>query len=528
MSDASHAPLHVALVLPEVWALPGAARGAAHLARWIADDPRMVLVDIARVPVPRAKDAAARVVRFEAGLRPGPAPDPLPTPQRLPEGGTAEVVVDLTGRAAAAAAAEATPTFGTWRLSAFAPGAGLAAVAGRVAASHVTLISRSATGDALLAEARYSPKPTAGLNANFIAEKSVQLVERALSGLHGTRALPVPPEALGTEEGATGPLAPASSPLPAPPPSEQAPVAATGRYLAGLGPMLLRRVGQRVAARAGWQPGLFAMRLCAGGPLDFDPAQGVTLMPPKGAFWADPFLLSHAGEDFLFYEEFLEATQLGVLKVARLHGDRMEELGHTVTRPHHLSFPFVFEAEGEIWMIPEASRGGGIEVWRATGFPLTWSLEATAMEGLAPADSVLVQVDGTWWLFTHISRDSFRDYCSELHVFRVDGPCLRRIEPHPLNPVVIDSRTARAGGRIWAAGGRLLRASQDNSHGLYGWGLNVMEITRLDMGGYAERPVRHIAPGFAPGVIGCHHMDFAGHRVVIDVRYRFPGVARGG
>jgi hypothetical protein len=45
-----------------------------------------------------------------------------------------------------------------------------------------------------------------------------------------------------------------------------------------------------------------------------------------------------------------------------------------------------------------------------------------------------------------------------------------------------------------------------------------MEITRLDLEHYEERRVRHITPGFAPGVIGCHHFDAVDGWVVIDVR----------
>jgi hypothetical protein len=90
--------------------------------------------------------------------------------------------------------------------------------------------------------------------------------------------------------------------------------------------------------------------------------------------------------------------------------------------------------------------------------------------------------------------------------------------PHRLNPVVTDASVARGGGRIHRVGERVLRFSQDNSTGSYGGALNVMEITRLDLEHYEERRVRHITPGFAPGVIGCHHFDAVDGWVVIDVR----------
>ena len=86
----------------------------------------------------------------------------------------------------------------------------------------------------------------------------------------------------------------------------------------------------------------------------------------------------------------------------------------------------------------------------------------------------------------------------------------------------IDGTTARGGGRVFRQSGMLLRASQDNSHGVYGWGLNLMEITRLDRDGYAERRIRHVTPDLAPEVMGCHHFDAAGGQYVIDLRLHRP------
>ena len=74
-------------------------------------------------------------------------------------------------------------------------------------------------------------------------------------------------------------------------------------------------------------------------------------------------------------------------------------------------------------------------------------------------------------------------------------------------------------------GGKHYRPSQDNSHGLYGWGLNLMEIRNLSLDAYEEAVVRSIGPDFEPGIIGCHHLDIRSGRVVMDVRKRIGGFA---
>ncbi|RDC70984.1 hypothetical protein DLJ49_16960 [Rhodovulum sp. 12E13] len=499
----ARAPLRVALILPEGRAAAGVDAAGAWLARWLDADPRMALVEIRRAPpAPAPGGALGAVARLEARAVRLPQAAPLPAP-RL-EIGAAEVAVDLTGGGAAAWEGDL-PPHGVWRLTSHAPGAGLAeAMRGRPA-TEVALLRETAGGAQEIDRARYNTKFLAARNAAFAAEKSVQLAARRLAALHAGAGASAAPRA--------GPASP--------------PAASLAAYAPRLALALGRRLATKGGRRLGLAPGDFALRLCPGGALDFDPARGMTLVPPKGHYWADPFLFEHRGQTFLFWEDYFHALGRGTLQAGRLEGDRLTPLGAPLEAEHHLSYPFVFAAGGDIWLMPETIGAGRLEVWRATDFPLGWERAATAFEGRPPADAVLAQVGGDWWLFANFCEDGFGDYGSELHLFRVDGPRLREIEPHPLNPVVIDAATARGGGRVWQEGGRLYRASQDNTHDLYGWGLNVMEITRLDMAGYAERRVRHVRPGFRPGVIGCHHLDFAGGRVVIDVRYRFPRLARG-
>ncbi len=495
-------PLRVAIVLPDGAVRPGVARGSAWLARWLDADPRMTLAEIRRAPAaPSPGGVVGALARLEAHALKLAPPRVLPPP--VAGQGPPDVAIDFTGRGAAAWQGPC-PPLGVWRSSAHAPGAGLAeAMRGR-AATEVRLLAEGGGPVRAIDRARYNTKFFAARNAAFAAEKSVQLIARTLAAV----------QAGGVSAGADGSALPAQPPgtLPAPPVAAYAP-----RLALALG----RRVATRAGRRLGLGPGDFALRLCRGGPLSFDPARGRTLAPPRGHYWADPFLFRHDGALFLFWEDYVEALGRGVLQVGRLEGECLVPLGQPIEAAHHMSYPFVFAAGGEIWMMPETIGAGRLEIWRATAFPMRWELAATAFEGRPPADAVLARVTGQWWLFANFCDDGFGDYGSELHLFRVDGPALRRIEPHPLNPVVIDSGTARGGGRVWQEGGRLYRASQDNTHDLYGWGLNVMEITRLDAHGYAERRARHVAPGFRRGVIGCHHMDFDGDLVVIDARYRF-------
>ena len=505
--------LRVAIILPERPLAPGMAEAARRLEDWLSSDPRMILAELRYGPSARIGPGTlatlARIERSLFGPRLGAVDHQTgqvaAVPRSPPSGsGPLDVAVDLTGQRISGWTG-APPRHGVWRLTALDPGAGLAAALDGRTLTEIALVRDEPGGARTLATARLGRKLPALRHAAFLAEKSALLVIRALADLHTSGVVTPPPK-----ERALAPKPPL----------------ATARYAGRLALWAGRRAATGFGHRLGLNPGGFALRLCPGGPLDFDPGRGRTLPLPRGHFWADPFLFDHSGATYLFYEDFSHATNRGTIAVARLEGDRPIPLGTALEADYHLSFPYVFAARGAIWMMPETCRAGRLEVYRAVEFPLRWERVATAFEGAPPVDCVLADIDGAWWLFANRSGDSFGDYSSELHLFRVDGPLLHRIEPHPLNPVVFDSSTARGGGRVWRAGGRLYRASQDNSGDLYGGGLNVMEITRIDMEGYAERRVRHIAPDFQRGAIGCHHMDFAGGQVVIDVRYRFPHAVR--
>jgi hypothetical protein len=43
--------------------------------------------------------------------------------------------------------------------------------------------------------------------------------------------------------------------------------------------------------------------------------------------------------------------------------------------PHHLSYPFVFEQDGQIWMIPESGAARNVSLYRAVEFPHRWTRE---------------------------------------------------------------------------------------------------------------------------------------------------------
>jgi hypothetical protein len=78
------------------------------------------------------------------------------------------------------------------------------------------------------------------------------------------------------------------------------------------------------------------------------------LRPPADRFWADPFVV-HDGDSFwMLFEELVFANPVG--RIAAWQMGRQGPIGDPVVvleRPYHLSYPFVFQWEGQWYMLPE-------------------------------------------------------------------------------------------------------------------------------------------------------------------------------
>ncbi|MCJ8518622.1 hypothetical protein ABID21_001502 [Pseudorhizobium tarimense] len=399
--------------------------------------------------------------------------------------------------------------FGSWHLS-FLDAAtsdvdwfGYQEVMGGIPATEVRLAVRrdGVSGHETVAVAGFNTKFSAVRSGDFIKERAVTLVMRELRKIAETGIL----------------LTSEAPPLQAAQPPR---VEEWLSYAAGVARNLVGRGRRAVKARFGRGAPPWALFVGEGSPKSFDPRTAVLLKPENDELRADPFLLEHEGHIYLFYEAYTPREAKAHIAVGRLVGDQFEQLGMALAAEHHLSYPFVFRHAGGIFMVPETHEARRLEVWRCVEFPLRWELHATALEGQSSADSTLFAFDGRWWLFTNLSEfHAYEDHCSELHLFEVDGPDLKWMKPHRHNPVVIGSTEARNGGRPFEHDGRLYRPSQRNERGIYGYGLNLMEVEQLNLETYRERRVRTIKPDFAPGLLACHHMDATGGRYVIDAMF---------
>ena len=238
---------------------------------------------------------------------------------------------------------------------------------------------------------------------------------------------------------------------------------------------------------------------------------------PAGRFYADPFVVSRDGVDYCFVEDFDYRTQRGRISVLELGDTQARFLGSVLDEPFHLSFPFLFEHAGSLFMMPETSENRDIRVYRCVDFPLRWQLHGVLMSDVSAVDTMMFRHDGRWWLLTNLAPQSHDDQGAELLVFHGDDPLGPHWTPHAGNPIYIDPSRARNGGLL-AADGQLHRVGQRQGFRQYGAGATIFRIDEITPSRYRETRVASLEPGFRPGLLGTHHLHSNGRVTVFDYK----------
>lgn len=230
-------------------------------------------------------------------------------------------------------------------------------------------------------------------------------------------------------------------------------------------------------------------------------------------YFADPLLFTEKQLTHLFVEELPYVTGKGIISVMDLGPNGPGPARPVLEVGHHLSYPFVFRHEGEVWMIPESSSVGRIDLYRARRFPDDWVFEATLVDGVEASDTTFLEYGGRLWLFATVSGEGASSW-DALHIWSAKtlmGPW----QAHARNAVLVDSLGARPAGPFYWRGKELWRPAMDCTTG-YGRGLALCRVDQLDDEAYVQSLHKVLHPsGDWPG-IGLHTVHWDNGFEVVD------------
>jgi|TARA_B110000305_G_C19446097_1_gene644919 hypothetical protein len=242
---------------------------------------------------------------------------------------------------------------------------------------------------------------------------------------------------------------------------------------------------------------------------------------PKGRYLADPFVFYHNESNYIFVEDLFCKDDKGRISAIKIDGDKYEFLGVVLEEDFHLSFPFIFRDNDEIYMIPESCKNYDIRLYKCLEFPNKWKLEQVLMSNVSAADTMLIKQQDTWFMLTNICSAGYGDHNSELHIFYSEDLKSNLWKPITSgNPVIFDSLKARNGG-LFFHNETIYRVNQVHEKTNYGKSFNVNEVVKISKNEYVEKKISSIGANFKDKIISTHHYSANASLAAVDfARYQ--------
>ena len=239
-----------------------------------------------------------------------------------------------------------------------------------------------------------------------------------------------------------------------------------------------------------------------------------TISDPGHRFYADPFPVTWKGKTCVFVEDLDHRVGKGIISAVEFDGVGPKgEVFPVLEEPWHLSYPFLIEHDGDLWMIPESSQRGDVALYKCVRFPDKWERHSTLLSGFELADATITRNNGMNYLFG-AWRDGAGGYSDTLAIFYAKdllGPWL----PHASNPVIVDRTSARPAGNFVTIDGKLWRPVQDCTDG-YGAALGLAEVLELTPTTFRQIVRHSIRPGPLWSGRKLHTLNRCGRLEVID------------
>lgn len=232
----------------------------------------------------------------------------------------------------------------------------------------------------------------------------------------------------------------------------------------------------------------------------------------KRYWYADPFLFEKDGETFLFVEMFDNITEVGLIGVSRFADGKFTEPEPVLKENFHLSYPYVFEEDGKIYMMPETHEDNCIQLYEAVEFPYKWEKSRVILRSENVVDTVIYKDK---IITSKVTKPV--EMITHLEIY--DKQTGERFSAFPASE---DNQLNRGAGKIFTDSGRIIRPAQNCLDAFYGKGIILYEIKEMTDTNYIEEKIGEIKPenisAGEPAVTGTHTYARTDTLEVVDIK----------
>jgi hypothetical protein len=240
--------------------------------------------------------------------------------------------------------------------------------------------------------------------------------------------------------------------------------------------------------------------------------QNITFISKSNSehYCADPFLWPKASETKVLFEYFSYKENIG--KIAMSDGNNNEFKFLDFAQKVHMSYPFLFEYNDQVFCLPEQADAGKVTLYKMDENGIVTKYNDLILN-FSARDASLVFYNQKWWLFCTKANyfenaALFIFYANSLH---------ETFLPHHNNPVKVDVQNARPAGHFFVENDLLYRPAQ-NSAKHYGHKVNINKILKLNEFVFEEEIIETIDPKVFGNFIGIHHVVNQNGQTVIDLK----------
>ena len=231
------------------------------------------------------------------------------------------------------------------------------------------------------------------------------------------------------------------------------------------------------------------------------------LEPPKGNYFADPFIVENDNRKFIFHEEYSK-NKKGIISATEITNGINKYLGTVLEEKFHLSFPYIFIYKGQYYMVPETNEDNSIKLYKCVDFPMKWEFQHNLMSNIDCADTIIIQKEGFYWIIT---SEFLVGYHNNYNIFYSSSPISKDWKQHTLNPIKIQN-DSRSGGLISFENETILVNQSFDFLG-YGDHVNYKSISKISPIHYEEKSFGLKNDQF---LNVAHHMSNSNNFIVFD------------
>lgn len=239
----------------------------------------------------------------------------------------------------------------------------------------------------------------------------------------------------------------------------------------------------------------------------------------KDRWFADPYLLEVTDKQIVvLVEEFCYKIRKG--RIAKLVVSRpdyvLQDMKIVLELPTHLSFPVIYEKDGQVYVMPENSKSGGINIYRYNAEKERLDL-VHEVGHLPLTDATIVKFhSGEEFVF---STKLPNPNGSELQIYPFDGDSMK-MEVNTLDTVSFPSNIARNAGDAFYIGEQMYRPAQDCNK-CYGNGIEIQKVNK-EGNTFLFETINSFHSDNLDYCLGYHTFNMKNGLIVVDGhRYRF-------